>query len=203
VEAILKNKPVLFAGSLGLLSILFVFAILPTVDSIAKVELFASDELIEITGVYTVIHKDKDGNVLSYQQMENLVPNEGLECSADLIFGTTGCVGEAFNQFIGIGTSAVAPADGDLALGAESGTCARIQDASPTLTSPSSGQRQVELSVTFSGGTCEAQTFTEVGVFDASTSGNMLSRTLLSSSVTLPTGSGSTLTVNYQVNLNN
>lgn len=200
----MESKSVLRTSAiLGVIAVALFSTIILTVDS-AKLDIQkAENNNLYLTGVYTVILQDKDGNVLSYQQMENLVPNEGLECSADLIFGTTGCAGEAFNQFIGIGTSAVAPADGDLALGAESGTCARIQDASPTLTSPSSGQRQVELSVTFSGGTCEAQTFTEVGVFDASTSGNMLSRTLLSSSVTLPTGSGSTLTVNYQVNLNN
>lgn len=194
-KSVLRTSVILSVIAVALFS-----TIILTVDS-AKLEV--ENNNLYLSGVYTVILQDKDGNVLSYQQMENLIPNEGLECSADLIFGTASCAGEAFNQFIGIGTSAVAPADGDLALGSESGTCARIQDASPTLTSPSSGQRQVELSVTFSGGTCEAQTFTEVGVFDASTSGNMLSRTLLSSSVTLPSGSGSTLTVNYQVNLNN
>jgi len=200
----IKNKPLIVSTiSLALFSVLFVFAFLPTVDSLqtSKQTIFASDELIEIHGVYTLIHKDKDGNVLSYQQFENLIPNEGLECVSDLVFGTAVCVGEAFYQFIGIGTSAVAPADADLTLGAESGTCARVQDSTPTSGSPSSGVRTIALQAIFSGGTCEGQTFTEVGLFDASTSGNMISRTLLSSSVTLTVGS--TLTVNYQVNLNN
>lgn len=198
----IKNKPfIVSSASLAVFSVIFVFAFLPIADSVPNAELFGSDELIEIHGVYTVIHKDKDGFVLSYQQFENLIPNEGLECASDLIFGTTVCVGEAFYQHIGIGTSAVAPADGDLTLGAESGTCARVQDATPTSGSPSSGVRTIALQAIFSGGTCEGQTFTEVGLFDASTSGNMISRTLLSSSVTLTVGS--TLTVNYQVNLNN
>ncbi len=199
----IKNKPLIISTlSLAVFSVLFVFAFLPTVDSLQTSDKSISgSDILEIHGVYTVIHKDVDGNVLSYQQFENLIPNEGLECASDLIFGTTVCVGEAFYQHIGIGTSAVAPADGDLTLGAESGTCARVQDATPTSGSPSSGVRTIALQAIFSGGTCEGETFTEVGLFDASTSGNMISRTLLSSSVTLTVGS--TLTVNYQVNLNN
>ena len=199
----LKNKPLIaFVGGLGLFSILFLIATFPPIDSFqtSSIAIFGSDK-IEVQGVITMIHKDKDGNVLSYQQFENLIPNEGLECVSDLVFGTTVCVGEAFYQFIGIGTSAVSPADADLTLGAESGTCARVQDSTPTSGSPSSGVRTIALQAIFSGGTCEGQTFTEVGLFDASTSGNMISRTLLSSSVTLTVGS--TLTVNYQVNLNN
>jgi len=162
--------------------------------------IFGSDK-IEVHGVYTVIHKDKDGYIKSYQQMENLIPNEGLECTADLVFGTTGCTGEAFFQFIALGTSGTAPADGDTALGSESGTCARVQDATPTLGLPASGQRSITLTSLFTGATCEGQAFTETGVFDALTTGNMIARTLLSTTVTLT--SGDSLTINYEVNLFN
>jgi hypothetical protein len=204
VKAVIANKPFIASiAGLSIFSVLFVFLLIPPVASLETFENSSDSNSLFLHGVYTVIVKDNDGYVTSYQQFENLVPNEGLECSGDLIFGTANCVGEAFFQYIAIGTSASAPTDGDTSLGAESGTCARIQDVTPTMTSPSSGQRQIELSATFSGGTCESQTFAEVGLFDASTSGNMLSRTLLSSTVTLPASSGSTLTINYQVFLNN
>lgn len=196
-----KNKPLaLTIGGSALFSVILVLAIFPAINAVEQNSILGED-VAHFKGVITMIHSDKDGNVLSYQQMENLIPNEGLECTADLLFGTTSCVGEAFFQFLAIGTSAIAPADGDLALGAESGTCARVQDATPTLTLPASGIRAITLTSVFTGATCEGQTFAETGVFDASTSGNMLARTLLSSTVTLT--SGDSLTINYEVRLNN
>lgn len=192
----------LIAGSL-VFSVLFLFTILPQANLVQLFVQPSQADNTHIGGVFTAIVKDGDGNIVSIQQMPNLVPNEGLECTADLMFGTTSCTSEAFFTYIAIGTGAVAPADGDTTLGAESGTCARVLDSTPTLTSPSSGVRRIALSAVFSGASCEAQTFAETGVFDATTSGNMLARTLLSSTVTLPSGTGSTLTINYEVNLNN
>jgi len=184
-------------------SAIFVFMISEQTNLVQLFDQPVQTDNTQLKGVFTITVRDGDGNILSIQQMPNLVPNEGLECTADLMFGTTSCTAEAFFQYIAIGTGAVAPADGDTTLGAESGTCARVLDATPTLTSPSSGVRRIALSAVFSGATCEAQTFAETGVFDALTSGNMLARTLLSSTVTLPSGTGSTLTINYEVNLNN
>lgn len=196
-----KSKPLAFTiGGTVLFSTILVLAFFPVIDAVQP-NIILAEDAPQFKGIITMVHADKDGYVLSYQQMENLIPNEGLECTADLLFGTTSCVGEAFFQFIALGTSAIAPADGDLALGAESGTCARVQDATPTLTLPASGVRAITLTSVFTGGTCEGQTFAETGVFDALTTGNMLARTLLSTTVTLT--AGDTLTINYEVRLNN
>jgi len=201
VEISKKSKPLAFTiGGTVLFSTILVLAFFPVIDAVQP-NIILAEDAPQFKGIITMVHADKDGYVLSYQQMENLIPNEGLECTADLLFGTTSCVGEAFFQFIALGTSAIAPADGDLALGAESGTCARVQDATPTLTLPASGVRAITLTSVFTGGTCEGQTFAETGVFDALTTGNMLARTLLSTTVTLT--AGDTLTINYEVRLNN
>lgn len=201
MEITKSNKPLaLTIGGTILFSTILVLALFPTINAVQPNEIIAEDAP-QFKGVFTLIHADKDGYVLSYQQMENLIPNEGLECSADLLFGTTGCTAESLFQFIALGTSAVSPADGDTALGAESGTCARVQDATPTLTSPASGIRAITLTSVFSGATCEGDTFAETGIFDSLTTGNMLARTLLSATVTLT--SGDSLTINYEVRLNN
>jgi len=154
-----------------------------------------------IQGYFTFTHADADGNVIAIIQTKNLVTNEGMECTSDLLFGTTSCVSETVQQFIAVGTGAVAPADADTALGTESGTCARVQDATPSINTATTGQRATTISSLFSGATCEGQAFAETGLFDASSTGNMLARSLISPAITL--GSGDTLTIDYTVTLNN
>jgi len=42
-----------------------------------------------IYGHVTVVHSDPDGNILSYAQMDNFIANDGKDCMAALIFGST------------------------------------------------------------------------------------------------------------------
>jgi len=45
-----------------------------------------------ILGHIEVIHTDSEGNILSYQQTDNAIVNDGRNCTAMLLFGTnTGC----------------------------------------------------------------------------------------------------------------
>ena len=42
-----------------------------------------------IMGHLEIIHTDKDGNILSYQQTDNAIVNQGRNCAANLLFGPT------------------------------------------------------------------------------------------------------------------
>jgi len=45
-----------------------------------------------ILGHIEIIHSDSEGNILSYQQTDNAIVNDGRNCTAMLLFGTnTGC----------------------------------------------------------------------------------------------------------------
>lgn len=46
----------------------------------------------ESTGIYghvTLIHQDAQGNILGYQQYDNIITNEGLNCITQVVFATT------------------------------------------------------------------------------------------------------------------
>jgi len=196
------TKPLL--GISGLLAVLLVITLSPTFDTSSS---YQSSELVEAYytgGYFTATLTDWQDNVL-YESGEitNLVPNEGLECISDLVFGTTECVGETTFNHIGIGTGVIVPIDGDTALGAESGTCARVQDATPSMNTVTTGERLTTFSVIFTGVNCVSEVYGEVGLFDASTSGNMVATALLPNTVQLFNASD-TLTVTYNIeNRNN
>ncbi len=152
-------------------------------------------------GLFTITHADANGNIISVQKVHNLVTNEGLECFGDLIFeGTAVCVSENTFSYLAVGTTATAPADSQTALIAESGGCARVQDGTVALDTSTTGQREATVSSVFSGGSCEAESYVETGIFDASSSGNMLARATFSS---INLGVGETLTINYEIVINN
>jgi len=61
-----------------------------------------------IMGHLEIIHADKDGNILSYQQTDNAIVNQGRNCAANLLFGptaNTACTDETPGVFnvIGLG----------------------------------------------------------------------------------------------------
>lgn len=185
-----QNK--LIYGTPLLLAAIFLVAVSPITFDDVPTEQFG--------GMFTIIHADANGNVLSVQKVHNLVTNEGMECMGDLIFnGTAVCTTEQEMSYIALGTNAAAPADGDTALGTEAG-CARVQDGTVALNTGVTGQRTATVSSQFSGGSCEAIAFVETGIFDASSTGNMLARATFGS-ITL--GVGETLTINYDIVINN
>ena len=184
-KQLLKYTPTLFA-------VLLLAVALPSV---------LSESEYGYQGTFTLIHADSEGNILSIHTQTNLVNNEGMECIGDLLFnGTAVCTSEAVFQYLAVGLTNTAPADGDTALASESGGCARVQDATPDINTGSTGIRTVTLTSVFSGGSCESETYVETGIFDASSSGNMLARAIFTG-ITL--SSGDTLTINYSIVLNN
>ena len=194
-----KTNPLFIGSGLSIFAVLLFVGISPV--SIDNFETTGYNDGSILQGHFTITHVDSDGNVLAYIQTENLVVNEGMECVADHVFGTTSCTAEAVFQFLALGTGTTAPADAQTALVTESGTCARVQDASPAIDTATTGQRGVTVTSLFSGGTCEAQAFGETGLFDASSTGNMLARSLISPTISL--GTGDTLSIDYTITLNN
>ena len=49
------------------------------------------DNMPHLVGHATFVVADSDGNVKNYQQTENLVTNQGLECALDILFDVGGC----------------------------------------------------------------------------------------------------------------
>lgn len=200
-----NKKPFVYGAGFSIFAVVLALGIMPILatDSV-DANLFGigvgSDDTI-LQGHYTFTHRDGEGNVLQTFQSDNLVVNEGMECVADFVFGTTSCVAEAVFQYLAVGTGAVATVDGDTALGSESGTCARVQDATPVINTAVTGERKVTISSIFSGASCEGEAYAETGLFDAGSSGNLLARTLISPAITL--GTSDTLTVDYTITINN
>lgn len=193
------RNPLVFGTTFSIFAIIILIAVSPIATDTFETTGYNDGSVLK--GFFTITQSDADGNIIRTIQTDNLVVNEGMECVADLTFGTTSCVAEAFFQFLALGTGTVAPADGNLALGTESGTCARVQDATPAIDVSVTGQRKITVESLFSGGTCEAQIFGETGVFDASSAGNMLARSLITPTVTL--GVGDTINIKYVITINN
>ncbi len=194
-----KRNPLVFGTGFSIFAVLLLVGISPIATDTFETTGYSDGWILK--GYFTITHSDTDENIIRTIQTDNLIVNEGMECVADHVFGTTSCVAEAVFQFLAVGTGTTAPADAQTALVTESGTCARVQDATPAINTATTGQRAITVSSLFSGSTCEAQAFGETGVFDASTSGNMLARSLISPTITL--GAGDTLTIDYTVTINN
>ena len=183
----------------ALIAVLVVFALPSTDYGLVHLTSIESDN-VPFKGVFTVTHRDAEGEIIRQFNGENLIPNEGLECISDLMFGTTECTGETVFSYIALGTSGTAPVDGDTVLNAEDITCVRVGDAAVATNTGTTGERIFTISSIFSGASCEGTAFLETGVFDRScgecVSGNLLA-TLTFTSITL--ASGETLTIDYNI----
>jgi hypothetical protein len=101
------------------------------------------------------------------KEVDNLVVTDGKEFVASRMEGTT----DAVMSHMAIGTGSTAAAAGDSALGSES---ARVALTSTTVTN-----NEVAYVATFPANTpSSAAAITEAGLFNASTSGTMLCRTV-------------------------
>lgn len=183
----------------SIFSILALTAILgfATITAFSQEQLETNEinESIRAYGHFTLVVYDEYGVVKQYQQTDNLVVDNGLDCMGDLVFGTTLCTGEAFFNHIEIGTGVTAPVIGNTAIETPIGGCARVLDATVAGTSATPGEITATVESTFSGATCAA-TVTEAGVFDALTVGNMIARSTFAG---VTVGAADTLTVTYNI----
>ena len=151
-----------------------------------------------LQGHIIVKHFDAEGNLISYQQTDNLVNDAAKNCGANLLFGTNfgNCTAPAVFDDIALSTNTGGTfAEDDISLLNEcdgSGTvCGAGLDArklgavtaSVVAATPTDAIAQIQ--VTFTKNAGGAVTIASAGLFDAPTSGNMFAERAFSSGVTL------------------
>jgi hypothetical protein len=119
-------------------------------------------------GKLSIVLRDESGNIKQEQEVNNLVVNTGLAYIASRMKDTT----DTAMSHMAIGTGTTAAAAGDTTLGTEVGTRDGLD--STTVTS-----NQIVYVATFAAGNGTGA-ITEAGIFNASTSGTMLCRTVFS-----------------------
>lgn len=148
-------------------------------------------ETAKLKGVYHFEIKDINGNVRDKWTVENLVTTAGFAQLALL----AGDASATPFTYIAVGTSSTAPAVGNTTLVAEivdSGLARAAGTVSRVTTTGTNDTYQITYTWTASG----SKTIEEVGVFNAASSGTMLSRALTTSKAVT---SGETLTGTYQL----
>lgn len=129
---------------------------------------------------------DKEGNIKQEENINNLVVNSGLNFIASRMVGTSDNV----MAFMGIGSGTVAADATDAALGSQLGSRANLSSSKATLNDV--------LYVASFGPGISTGAVTESALFNASTSGTMLCRTVFS---VINKGADDTLQINWTISL--
>lgn len=159
----------------------------------------ATQETQVYQGHIIVKHLDSEGNIISYQQTDNLVNDAGKNCGANLLFGTgfANCTTPAvFNRialstdtgagFVAADTTLANECDGtpDCGTGLNARATGTVT-ADTVASGGSSAVAQIQATFTKTGGA--GVTINSAGLFDAATAGNMFAERAFSSGVTLAT----------------
>lgn len=139
-------------------------------------------ENLKVTGQVKVQLFDKDGKLKDTQDIKNLVVTTGKEFIAARMVGTPTEMG-----WMAVGADNTAAAAGNTALGSELGRVA--------LTSDSSTGAVVTYVATFPAGTGTGAVV-EAGIFNASSSGTMLCRTVFA---VVNKGADDAMTITWQI----
>lgn len=146
-----------------------------------------TNEKVSATGVVQVLVTAPDGAVKHEQTIPNLVVDTGLAYIASRMKDTTATA----MSHMAVGTSSTAAADTQTALGTES---ARVSLTSTTVT-----DNAVAYVATFPAGTPASLTaITEAGIFNASSSGTMLCRTVFAE---VNKDTGDTMSITWTVTI--
>jgi hypothetical protein len=121
-------------------------------------------EQIKVTGQVSIVITDKDGQIKDQREIKNLVVTTGKEFIAARMVGTPTAM-----SHMALGSDNTAAANGDTALGGELGRVA--------LASATAAGAVVTYTASFPAGTATGAVV-EAGVFNASSSGTMLCRTV-------------------------
>ncbi len=157
----------------------------------------ARNEAMTVKGFVDIMVYDEFGNLREERHFDNGITNTGFELIADRIAGHSGFTGNEAN-YIALGTSNTGFALTQTALGSElaGGSYARQQDTDATYTA---GTTSFAISATFAAGVATGA-LQESGLFDASTSGNMMARQTFS---TINVGASDSITVTWTITLSN
>ncbi len=151
-------------------------------------------------GHIIVKHFDAEGNLLGYQQTDNIVTFTGKNCSANLIFGAgfLNCTAPALFDDIAITQTAITPTDANTALAGECvpvtcGTGLDQREAGTVTANPAAtaGNPAIaQIVATFNMGSAGPTTINAAGLFDTTTSvsGNLFALKAFSTGVALSNG---------------
>lgn len=128
-------------------------------------------ENLKLSGQLNIVLRDKAGNIKDEREVKNLVVTTGLAFIASRMVGTSKNV----MSHMALGSSTTAAAAGQTDLVSVLGS--RVALASSTITG--SDNNKVAFAATFGAG-AGTGAVTEAGIFNASSSGDMLCRTVFS-----------------------
>jgi hypothetical protein len=143
-------------------------------------------DTIKMTGDLKIVLKDENGQIKHEQEVKNLVVTVGKNFIASRMKDTT----DTAMTHMAVGSGTTAAAVGDTTLGTELG---RVSLTSTTVTT-----NNVAYVATFPAGTGTGAV-TEAGLFNASSSGTMLCRTVFS---VINKGAADTLGITWTVTVN-
>lgn len=145
------------------------------------------NEKLKVTGDVSMILRDATGNIKETKEIRNLVVTAGLGFIASRMKDTTATA----MSHMAVGTDATAAALGDTTLGAE------VSASRTSLTSTTVSTNTIQYACTFGAGVGTGA-LTEAGVFNASSSGTMLCRTVFS---TINKAAGDSLTITWTITI--
>jgi hypothetical protein len=129
------------------------------------------NENLKLSGQLSIVLKDKAGNIKDTREVKNLVVNKGLEYIASRMKDAS--KGVMSHMGLGSGTTAAAAAQTDLV------TLLGAREALDSTTIAGSNNEKIVYVSAFEAGDATGAV-TEAGIFNASTSGDMLCRTVFS-----------------------
>lgn len=146
------------------------------------------DDSLKTKGVVEVLLLDADGNIKEKREFPNLVVSSGLAYIASRMKDATATT----MSHMGVGSGSVAAAAADTGLGTQ---LARVALDSTSLTTTTVANDAVQYVATFAAGTGTGA-ITEAGIFNASSAGTMLCRTVFS---VINKGALDTLVITWKV----
>ncbi len=137
-----------------------------------------------LKGQLEIVLRDRNGKIKERRKERNLIVNTGLNAILDRLVGTS----EAVMSHMGLGSSSTAAAAGQTALVSQLGSREAIDSSTVTGSS-------VAYVCTFEAGDATG-TITEAGIFNASSGGTMLCRSVFSS---ITKGANDSLNVTWTI----
>jgi hypothetical protein len=138
------------------------------------------------TGKLAIVLTDENGNIKHSEEVKNLVVDTGLDFIASRMTGTSANV----MSHMGLGSGTTAAASGDTALQSPLGSRVAL-----TVSGGSASDNTVTYVASFPAGSGTGAV-TEAGVFNASTNGTMLCRTVFS---VINKAAGDSMTITWTV----
>lgn len=148
-----------------------------------------TSEDLKLTGALEIVLYDESGQVKQTETVKNLVVNTGLAFIISRMVGTSKNV----MSHMAVGSGATAVAATDTTLGSQLGS--RVALDSSTISG--SNNEKVVYVTTFGAG-AGTGAITEAGIFNASTSGDMLCRTVFS---VVNKGAADTMVITWTITL--